>query len=172
LYLLTACLLMKIGLLKCGKVLERLAKIPALKSSSPMNPLPIGVLSATMPKPIKLSVSSANREIQGLIIGAMTFGDEVAALAVAQAFRDKPYFSSALKKPKLPRRPPQFGLLLRHPFHLIRSAPPGNSLRIRRHRLSEEKKFQQSVLDFMGTCSVVNGFIGANIGLVGPARTF
>jgi len=30
------------------------------------------------------------QEIQGLIIGAMTFGDEVAALALAQAFREKP----------------------------------------------------------------------------------
>jgi L-fucose isomerase-like protein len=109
------------------------------------------------------------QEIQGLIIGAMTFGDEVAALAVAQAFREKPAFLFGTKEAEITPE----GLRSSDSFCGTLSISSG----LHRREIPfvfggivfpEEKKFQQSVLDFMGTCSVVNGFIGANIGLVGP----
>jgi len=109
------------------------------------------------------------QEIQGLVIGAMTFGDEVAALAVAQAFREKPVFLFGTKEAEITPE----GLRSSDSFCGTLSISSG----LHRREIPfvfggivfpEEKKFQQSVLDFMGTCSVVNGFIGANIGLVGP----
>jgi L-fucose isomerase-like protein len=102
------------------------------------------------------------QEIQGLIIGAMTFGDEVAALAVAQAFRDKPVFLFGTKEAEITPE----GLRSSDSFCGTLSISSG----LHRREIPfvfggivfpEEKKFQQSVLDFMGTCSVVNGFIGA-----------
>ena len=109
------------------------------------------------------------QEIQGLIIGAMTFGDEVAALAVAQAFCDKPVFLFGTKEAEITPE----GLRSSDSFCGTLSISSG----LHRREIPfvfggivfpEEKKFQKSVIDFMGTCSVVNGFIGANIGLVGP----
>jgi len=71
----------------------------------------------------------------------MTFGDEVAALAVAQAFREKPVFLFGTKEAEItPEGLRSSDSFCGHSFHLIRTAPPGNSLHLRRHRLSRRKE--------------------------------
>jgi L-fucose isomerase-like protein len=107
--------------------------------------------------------------IDGLIIGTMTFGDEVAALAVASSFKEHPIFLFGTKEdaftPEGCRKSDSFcgtlsissGLHRRHiSFDFGGVVFP------------EEKIFQEKVRDFIRVCSIIKGFVGAKIGLVGP----
>jgi L-fucose isomerase-like protein len=108
-------------------------------------------------------------EIDGLIIGTMTFGDEVSALAVASAFRDKPVLLFGTKEgPFTPD-----GNRLSDSFCGTLSISSG----LHRRRIPfifggivfpEENNFKETVTDFLRTCAISRGFIGAKIGLVGP----
>jgi L-fucose isomerase-like protein len=109
------------------------------------------------------------KEINGLIIGTMTFGDEVAALAVASAFQDKPIFLFGTKEGPFTkdgnRRSDSFCGTLSISSGLHRRQIPflfGGII------FPEEKDFKESVTDFLRVCAVSRGFIGAKIGLVGP----
>jgi L-fucose isomerase-like protein len=108
-------------------------------------------------------------EIDGLIIGTMTFGDEVSALAVASAFRDKPVLLFGTKEGPFTSD----GNRLSDSFCGTLSISSG----LHRRRIPfifggivfpEEKNFKESVKDFLRTCAISRGFIGAKIGLVGP----
>ena len=109
------------------------------------------------------------KDIDGLIIGTMTFGDEISTLSVATAFRDKPQLLFGTKENEVP----PCGVRISDSFCGTLSISSGL------HRrdipfifagliFPEEKIFQKYVSDFVGTCSVVKGFIGAKIGTVGP----
>jgi L-fucose isomerase-like protein len=108
-------------------------------------------------------------EIDGLVIGTMTFGDEVSALAVASAFRDKPVLLFGTKEgPFTPD-----GNRLSDSFCGTLSISSG----LHRRRIPfifggivfpEENNFKETVIDFLRTCAISRGFIGAKIGLVGP----
>ena len=109
------------------------------------------------------------KDIDGLIIGTMTFGDEISTLSVATAFRDKPQLLFGTKESELP----PCGTRISDSFCGTLSIASG----LNRRQIPfifaglvfpEEKPFQKYVSDFVGTCSVVKGFIGAKIGLVGP----
>ena len=110
-----------------------------------------------------------DKGIDGLIIGTMTFGDEVSALSIASAFRDRPILLFATKEGPFTRdgnrRSDSFcgtlsissGLHRRHiPFLFAGIVFP------------EEADFRDSVDDFVRVCAVARGFVGARIGLVGP----
>jgi L-fucose isomerase-like protein len=108
-------------------------------------------------------------EIDGLIIGAVTFGDEVSALAVASAFRDRPILLFGTKEGPFTadgnRRSDSFCGTLSISSGLHRRQIPfmfGGIV------FPEEEKFQSAVMDFLRVCAVARGFIGARIGLVGP----
>jgi L-fucose isomerase-like protein len=107
--------------------------------------------------------------IDGLIIGTMTFGDEVSALAVASAFRDKPVLLFGTKEGPFTsdgnRRSDSFCGTLSISSGLHRRRIPfifGGIV------FPEERNFVDSVNDFLRVCAVSRGFIGARIGLVGP----
>lgn len=151
------------------RCLVSFAKIPGLEIIVPDEKLTDRGFVRNDAEAAKVIRYFQDKGIDGLIIGAVTFGDEVAALAVAQAFREKPVFLFGTKEaaitPEGLRSSDSFCGTLSISSGLHRREIPfvfGGIV------FPEEKKFQQSVLDFMGTCSVVNGFIGANIGLVGP----
>ncbi len=107
--------------------------------------------------------------IDGLIMGTMTFGDEVSALSIASAFRDRPILLFGTKEGPFTadgnRRSDSFcgtlsissGLHRRHiPFLFAGIVFP------------EEADFRDNVDDFLRVCAVARGFVGARIGLVGP----
>ena len=107
--------------------------------------------------------------IDGLIIGTMNFGDEISTLSIATAFRDKPQLLFGTKENEVP----PCGTRISDSFCGTLSIASG----LNRRQIPfifaglifpEEKNFQKYVSDFVGTCSVVRGFIGAKIGLVGP----
>jgi L-fucose isomerase-like protein len=109
------------------------------------------------------------KEIDGLIIGTMTFGDEVSALAVASELRDKPIFLFGTKEGPFTedgnRRSDSFCGTLSISSGLHRRQIPfifGGIV------FPEEKDFEESVADFLRVCAISRGFIGARLGLVGP----
>lgn len=108
-------------------------------------------------------------EIEGLIIGTMTFGDEVSALKVASAFSSKPILLFGTKEGPFKkdggRRSDSFcgTLSISSGFH--RRKIPFTFAGI---VFPEEKRFNDSIRNFARACALVNGFIGANMGLVGP----
>jgi L-fucose isomerase-like protein len=109
------------------------------------------------------------KEIDGLIIGTMTFGDEVAALTVASAFQGNPILLFGTREdaftPGGCRKSDSFcgtlsissGLYRRDIFFDFAGIV-----------FPEEKPFQEKLKDFIRVCSVIQGFVGAKIGLVGP----
>ena len=101
----------------------------------------------------------------------MTFGDEISVNTIATAFRDKPQLLFGTKENEVPSG----GNRISDSFCGTLSI--SSSLHRRRIHFifaglvfPEEKEFQKYIADFVGTCSVVKGFIGAKIGLVGPSR--
>lgn len=107
--------------------------------------------------------------IDGLIIGTMTFGDEVSALSVASAFREYPVLLFGTKEGPFTadgnRRSDSFCGTLSISSGLHRRKIPfmfGGIV------FPEEEKFRAAVMDFLRVCAVARGFIGARIGLVGP----
>lgn len=109
------------------------------------------------------------KDIDGLIIGTMTFGDEVSALAVASSFRDKPVLLFGTKEGSFTsdgnRRSDSFCGTLSISSGLHRRRIPFIFAGI---VFPEEINFKESVIDFLRICAVSRGFIGAKIGLVGP----
>jgi L-fucose isomerase-like protein len=151
------------------RCLDVLAKIPQLEMVVPGEDLTRGGLVWDDNDAEKTIRFFREKEIDGLLLGTMTFGDEVAALAVASAFRDLPVFLFGTKEGAITRgggrRSDSFcgtlsissGLHRRHiPFIFGGVVFP------------EETEFTAGVVDFMQACSIVRGFIGARIGLVGP----
>jgi L-fucose isomerase-like protein len=109
------------------------------------------------------------KKIDGLMIGTMTFGDEVSALAVASAFREKPVLLFGTKEGPFTkdgnRRSDSFCGTLSICSGLHRRRIPfvfGGIV------FPEEDDFQDKVKTFLRVCAINRGFIGARIGLVGP----
>ena len=109
------------------------------------------------------------KKIDGLIIGTVTFGDEVSALTIASAFRDKPVLLFGTKEgpftPDGNRRSDSFCGTLSISSGLYRRQIPFMFSGI---VFPEEKNFIESLTDFLRVCAISRGFIGARIGLVGP----
>ena len=107
--------------------------------------------------------------VDGVIIGTMTFGDEVSALSIASAFYDKPILLFGTKegpfKPDGGRRSDSFCGTISISSGMHRRKIPFLFAGI---VFPEEKEFVENVRSFIRVCSILKGFIGANIGLVGP----
>ena len=108
-------------------------------------------------------------KIDGLIIGTMTFGDEVSAIAVASAFPGIPVLLFGTKegpfKPDGGRRSDSFCGTLSVSSGLYRRKIPFVFAGI---IFPEEETFLESVRNFVHVCSIVKGVVGARLGLVGP----
>ena len=107
--------------------------------------------------------------IDGLIIGTMTFGDEVSALSIAAAFQGRPILLFGTKEgPFTPE-----GGRLSDSFCGTLSISSGLYRRGIRFKFAgvvfpEEARFAEQVTDFLRTCTISKEFIGARIGQVGP----
>ncbi|MFC1534392.1 L-fucose/L-arabinose isomerase family protein [Thermodesulfobacteriota bacterium] len=108
-------------------------------------------------------------EIDGLIIGTMTFGDEISALSIASAFNDLPLFLFGTEEGPFTsdgnRRSDSFCGTLSISSGLKRRKIPfifGGIL------FPEKKPLIEGIRNFIRVCSIGKGFLGANVGLVGP----
>jgi L-fucose isomerase-like protein len=145
------------------------SKIPGLEIIVPDKSLTKGGFVRSEEEAEKVIRLFQTKGIDGLIIGTMTFGDEISINTIATAFRDKPQLLFGTKENEVPSG----GNRISDSFCGTLSISSG----LHRRRIHfifaglvfpEEKEFQKYIVDFVGTCSVVKGFIGAKIGLVGP----
>ena len=105
--------------------------------------------------------------VDGLIIGAMNFGDEVSAIKVAASI-NKPVLLFAVKEEPLKTK-----WVRRDSFCGTLSISSGLYRRGIRFMfagvvLPEEQSFLRAVEVFIRACNAVRGFRGARIGLIGP----
>ncbi|MCL5986386.1 MAG: hypothetical protein M1371_07445 [Actinobacteria bacterium] len=111
----------------------------------------------------------AKESIRGLIIGTMTFGEELPLLSVAEAFSDLPILLFGTKEGPFTVD----GNRLSDSFCGTLSASSGLYRRKIAFQFAgivfpEEEEFKKKVEDFGRTCLAVDGFFGARIGQVGP----
>ncbi|MFA5079246.1 MAG: hypothetical protein WC541_07165 [Dehalococcoidia bacterium] len=151
------------------RCLDALSRIKGLKVIVPDARLtPGGLVSddSDADKAIKLF---REEKIDGLVIGTMTFGDEVSALAVASAFRDTPIMLFGTKEGDFTadggRRSDSFCGTLAVSSGLHRRKIPFLFSGI---LFPEEAGFKADIENFVAVCSIIRGFVGARIGLVGP----
>ncbi len=110
-----------------------------------------------------------SKNLAGIIIGTMTFGDEISAVSIAERIPEAPVLLFSTKEGAFTedggRRADAFCGTLSISSGLYRRGIPfaflGNCF-------PEEEVFSQGIKNFLGACSAVKGFIGAKIGLVGP----
>ncbi len=109
------------------------------------------------------------KDIDGIIIGTMTFGDELSAISVVQSVRRVPVLLFGTKEGPFTedgnRRGDSFCGTLSVASGLYRRKVPFTFLGI---VFPEEKVFSEKIVEFARVCSIVRGFKGARIGLVGP----
>ncbi|HHX44430.1 MAG TPA: hypothetical protein GX714_10655 [Chloroflexi bacterium] len=115
----------------------------------------------------------AQRGVQGIIIGTMTFGDEIAAVAIAEAL-DVPVLVFGTKEGPFAadgcRRSDAFGGTLAITSGLYRRRIPYLFAGI---LLPEEPILAHAVHIFAQACAIVDAFYGARIGMVGlPPERF
>jgi L-fucose isomerase-like protein len=152
-----------------GRCLKAFASIPQLEIIVPDAKLTkIGCVRDDT-EAEKVIALFKEKKIDGLIIGTVTFGDEVSALAIASAFSDKPILLFGTKEGPFTadgnRRSDSFCGTLSISSGLHRRQIPFLFAGI---VFPEEKDFKNCVADFLRVCSITRGFIGAKIGLVGP----
>jgi L-fucose isomerase-like protein len=151
------------------RCLDKFPRSPLMEIIVPDEQLTVGGCVRNDGEAEKVIALFREKKIDGLIIGTMTFGDEVSALAVALAFRDKPVLLFGTKEGPFTsdgnRRSDSFCGTLSISSGLHRRQIPFLFAGI---VFPEEKSFKNSVTDFLSVCAISRGFIGARIGLVGP----
>lgn len=151
------------------RFLDIASKIPGLEIVVPDAKMTSGGLVRNDDDAEKSIKLFREKEIDGLILGTMTFGDEVSALAVATAFQNLPILLFGTKDDAITEQ----GCRRSDSFCGTLSISSG----LYRRKISfifggivfpEEETFISCVKDFFRICSITRGFIGARIGLVGP----
>jgi len=151
------------------RCLDVLTRVPQIEVIVPGESLTTGGLvrdDGDADKVIKLFKAKG---IQGLVIGTMTFGDEVSALSIASAFAGLPLMLFGTREGSFTadgnRRSDSFCGTLSISSGLYRRKMPFLFAGI---LFPEENVFKEKISGFVRVCAIVNGFIGARIGLVGP----
>jgi len=107
--------------------------------------------------------------VKGVLIGTMTFGDELAGVEVAAGLRGIPVMVFGTKEPPFTsdgnRRSDSFCGTLSLASGLYRRKIPFSFAGV---VFPEEPAFIEAVKRFARTCAIVGGFKGAKIGLIGP----
>ncbi|MBN1374517.1 MAG: L-fucose/L-arabinose isomerase family protein [Dehalococcoidia bacterium] len=151
------------------RCLQALSRVPRLDIIAPDSKLTNKGLvrdDADAEKTIRLF---REKSIDGLLIGTMTFGDEISALAVASAFKGLPILLFGTKEGPFTkdgaRRSDSFCGTLAVSSGLHRRKLPFLFAGV---LFPEEDVFLKNLLNFVQVCSITSGFTGARIGLVGP----
>lgn len=108
-------------------------------------------------------------KIAGLIIGTMTFGEEIPSISIAEEFKGNPILIFGTKEGSFTAD----GNRLSDSFCGTISLSSGLYRRKIQFQFAgivfpEEGKFLKSVKTFAQVCSICEGFLGARIGVVGP----
>ncbi|MGI6209261.1 MAG: L-fucose/L-arabinose isomerase family protein [Anaerolineae bacterium] len=151
---------------RCLEVMER---IPDVEFVVPGDDLTAGGLVRDDADADRVTELFRREGVQGIVIGAMTFGDEVAAVAVAQNLPGLPVLLFGTKEgdflPDGGRRSDSFCGTLSISSGLYRRRIPFAFAGI---LFPEEPVFTQELQRFAATCNTVSNFRGARVGMVGP----
>lgn len=146
-----------------------LAKVPYFEVIAPDEKLTRGGLVRDDGDAGKVIRHFKTANIQGLVIGTMTFGDEVSALSIASAFEGLPLMLFGTKEGPFTadgnRLSDSFCGTLAISSGLYRRKMPFLFAGI---LFPEEDIFKEKMAGFVRVCAVLDSFIGARIGLVGP----
>jgi L-fucose isomerase-like protein len=151
------------------RCLDAFSKVPNLEIIAPDTKLTTRGLVRDDSDAGKVIKLFRDRDIQGLIVGTMTFGDEISTLSIASAFNNLPLLVFGTKEGDFTEQ----GARLSDSFCGTLSLSSG----LYRRKLPfvfpgivfpEEADFLNNIADFTRVCSIVNGFVGARIGLIGP----
>ena len=109
------------------------------------------------------------KEVDGIILGAVTFGDEISAAAIAERLQPLPVLLFSTKEGPLTKD----GSRLSDAFCGTLSIASGLYRRkipfsFAGNLFPEEESFSRQVEDFIRASSAVKGFISARVGMVGP----
>jgi len=151
------------------RCLEALSKIENLEVIVPKEQLTKNGLASNEEDAEKTIQSFKENDVAGIIIGTMTFGDEISALKIADAFPECPILLFGTKEgpftPDGNRLSDSFCGTLSISSGLYRRNIPFLFAGI---LFPEERTFRDAVANFVRVCAVVKGFIGARIGQIGP----
>jgi len=151
------------------RVIESVSRIPGVQLVYPSEDLTKMGLVWDDDDAEKVIELFKRENVDGLLIGTMTFGDELAGARVAEEFRGYPIAVFGTKEPELLpggfRRSDSFCGTLSLASGLYRRMIPFTFLGI---FFPEEDGFKKRVETFARAAAIVSRFIGARIGLVGP----
>ncbi len=159
---------------KCGvevrrRVIESVSKIPGIQLIYPGEDLTNLGLVWDDEDAEKVIDLFKREKVDGLLLGTMTFGDELAGARVAEEFKGFPIAVFGTKEPELLpggfRRSDSFCGTLSLASGLYRREIPFTFLGL---FFPEEDAFRRRVESFARTVAIMNRFIGARIGLIGP----
>jgi len=152
-----------------SRVVEELSKLPFLELVYPDDGLTKMGLVWDDDDAEKVIRLFRERGVEGILMGTMTFGDELAGARVAEEFKGYPIAIFGTKEPKiLPggfRRSDSFCGTLSLASALYRRNIPFTFLGL---IIPEEEAFKKSVDKFARVTAIMSRFIGARIGLIGP----
>lgn len=151
------------------RCLEELSKIENLEVVVPNEKMTKKGLIRNEEDAEKVISLFREKEVAGLIIGTMTFGEEIPILEVAEAFSGCPILLFGTKEgpftPDGNRLSDSFCGTLSISTGLYRRTIPFLFAGI---LFPEEEAFKKAVINFSRVCTIVKGFVGARIGEVGP----
>jgi len=152
-----------------AKTIEELSRIPWIELIYPDEKLTKRGLIWGDEDAEKVIQLFREKEVQGLLLGTMTFGDELAGARIAEEFKGYPIAIFGTKEPEtLPggfRRSDSFCGTLSLTSALYRRQIPFIFLGI---FFPDEEAFRNKIENFVRTTAIVSGFIGARVGLIGP----
>jgi len=151
------------------RVVDSLSLVEGLKLVYPDDQLIEGGLVKDDADAQKVIELFKKESVQGVVIGTVTFGEELAGASIAEAFKGYPLAIFGTKEPEqLPggfRRSDSFCGTLSLASALRRRKIPFVYLGL---FFPEEDAFRRSVETFARATSAVSAFRGARIGLLGP----
>ncbi|MCX8187494.1 MAG: L-fucose/L-arabinose isomerase family protein [Nitrososphaeria archaeon] len=151
------------------RVIESVSKIPGVRLIYPGEDLTKMGLVWDDDDAEKVIDFFKSEKVDGLLIGTMTFGDELAGARVAEEFKGYPIAVFGTKEPEpLPggfRRSDSFCGTLSLTSGLYRREIPFTFLGI---FFPEEDVFRRKLDTFIRATAIMSKFIGARVGLIGP----
>lgn len=151
------------------RTLETLSKIDFIEVITPTAKMTSNGLVEDEDDAIKTIKLFSESKVDALLIGTMTFGEELPALSVAEAFKDKPILLFGTKEGPFKeggsRNSDSFCGTLSISSGLCRRNIPFLFLGI---IFPEESIFTDKVISFARTCNAVRSFNKTKIGIIGP----
>lgn len=152
-----------------GRTIKALSKMKALQLVVPDEDLTRNGLVRCEEDAEKVIQLFEDRKVTGVILGTMTFGDEISAIRFSETFPKHPILLFGTKEgpftPDGERKSDSFCGTLSVSSGLHRRGIPFLFAGI---VFPEEEPFLSAVENFVETCSIIHGFRGARVGLIGP----